>query len=99
MGPMCCVSVHGSAVKMGPVCCVSVHGSAIQMGPVCCLFQYTVQLVKDSSVQHLKEVLARKTGVQTSNVSPLAAVGADGPLKYEQAFSKLADFVCERAKH
>ena len=94
-----CVSVHSSALQMGPVCCVSVHGSALQMGPVCCVFQYTVQLVKDSSVQHLKEVLARKTGVQTSNVSLLAAMAADGPCKHERALRESVDVVCEHAKH
>ena len=128
MGPVGCVSVHGSAIQMGTVfqdmvqtykwalcvvcfitqfsctngpcvLCVSVHGSAVQMGPVCCVFQYTVQLVKDSSVQHLKEVLARKTGVQTSNVSLLAAMAADGPRKHERALRESVDFVCESAKH
>ena len=69
------------------------------MGPVCCVFQYTVQLVKDSSVQHLKEVLARKTGVQTSNVSLLAAMAADGPCKHERALRESVDVVCEHAKH
>ena len=47
------------------------------MGCVCFAFQYTVQLVKDSSVQHLKEVLARKTGVHPSNVSLLHSAGTD----------------------
>ena len=61
--------------------CIS--GDAKQFMLIVCIgFQFTVQLVKDLSVQHLKEVLSRKTGVQSKNVSHLVS-----PEPFAQTFA------------